>query len=126
LAGVVSNADASGGLAVADAPAGQITAQTLVAEWIDHCAKKPPGNVIGQTAKILKQLLGEGHDPQDVRRALASWARKGLHPSTLPSELNAVMNAGGTLIRLPTGQQLPATGTDATVAGWLDLPTEGA
>lgn len=73
--------------------AGAATAQTLVAEWIDHVPKKPPSNVIGQVSRNLKSMLDEGLDPADVRRGLAEWARKGLHPSTLPSVVNEVMNA---------------------------------
>lgn len=68
-------------------------AGTLVAEWLDHCAKRPPGQVIGQVSKNLKQMLTEGIDYEDVRRGLAAWASKGIHPSTLPSVVNEVMNA---------------------------------
>ncbi|PRX90674.1 hypothetical protein [Allonocardiopsis opalescens] len=68
------------------------TAQTLVAEWIDRCVKRPPSNVIGQTSKQIKQLLDEGIDPDDIRRGLAEWMTKGLHPSTLPSVVNQTMN----------------------------------
>lgn len=69
------------------------TAQTLIGEWIDHCRKRPPDRVIGQVGKELRALLAEGVDPADVRRGLAAWARKGLHPSTLASAVNEVMNA---------------------------------
>ncbi|MDG4796197.1 hypothetical protein [Micromonospora sp. WMMD1082] len=75
----------------ADPPA---TTQALVAEWIDHCRKRPPGNVIGQVSKHIKTMLAEGTDPADIRRGFAEWARKGLHPSTLPSVVNEVMNSG--------------------------------
>lgn len=67
--------------------------QTLVAEWIDHCRRRPPGNVIGQVAKQLKGLLAEGFDYDDVRAGLALWHSKGLHPSTLPSVVNEHINA---------------------------------
>src|SRR5699024_1672121 len=36
------------------------TAQTLVAEYIDGMAQKPPGRVIGHLAKEIKNLLDEG------------------------------------------------------------------
>lgn len=75
-----------------DAP----TAQTLVAEWIDHCPERPPGRVIGQVSKELKGLLDEGIDPERVRRALAEWNRKGLHPSTLPSVVHEIGNRAPT------------------------------
>jgi hypothetical protein len=68
------------------------TAQTLVAEWIDHCEKRPPGDVIGQIAKNTKKLLDEGIEPDRVRAALAEWNRKGLHPSTLPSVVHEITN----------------------------------
>lgn len=73
---------------VADSP----TAQTLTAEWIDHCASKPPKAVIGQVAKHLKAMLDEGIEPERIRRALAEWNRKGLHPSTLPSVVHEIGN----------------------------------
>ncbi len=73
---------------ISDAP----TAQTLVAEWIDHCPEKPPGRVVGQVAKELKSLLAEGIEPERVRRALAEWNRKGLHPSTLASVVHEIGN----------------------------------
>ena len=68
------------------------TAQTLVAEWIEHCAERPPNRVIGQVSKELKTLLGEGIQPERVRAALAEWNRKGLHPSTLASVVHEIGN----------------------------------
>jgi hypothetical protein len=68
------------------------TAQTLVAEWIDHCDTKPPSRVIGQVAKELKALLDEGIDPDRIRAALGEWNRKGLHPSTLASVVHEIAN----------------------------------
>jgi hypothetical protein len=72
--------------------ADEVTAQTLVAEWIDHCAEPPPGRVKGQVAKELKALLNEGIDPHRIRAALAEWNRKGLHPSTLASVVHEIGN----------------------------------
>ncbi|MFG3051815.1 hypothetical protein ACGFZP_12820 [Kitasatospora sp. NPDC048239] len=86
------------------APHDPITAQTLVAEWLDHVPNRPPGAVIGQTSKHLKQMLDEGIASDHIRRGLALWTAKGLHPSTLPSVVNQVMNANV----IP----LAATGTD--------------
>jgi hypothetical protein len=83
-------ADATRALAVISS---QPTAQSIVAEWIEHCAKRPPGPVIGQTAKAIGAMLAEGVDPDDVRRGVAAWHQKGLHPSTLPSVVNEVMNS---------------------------------
>ena len=76
-------------LAVVETP----TAQTIIGEWIDHAPKRPPQQVIGQTSKAIAAMLAEGIDPDDVRRGLAAWMTKGLHPSTLPSVVNEVMNS---------------------------------
>jgi hypothetical protein len=69
------------------------TAQTLVAEWIDGCAKRPPGQTIGHASKQIKKLLDEGIDPDDVRRGLSRWMAKGSAPTAIPSFVNEVMNA---------------------------------
>lgn len=68
------------------------TAGTLVGEWIEHCDERPPSRVVGQVSKELKALLGEGIEPDRIRRALAEWNRKGLHPSTLPSVVHEIAN----------------------------------
>ncbi len=69
-----------------------ITAQALVAEWIDACVRRPPGDVIGQVSSRVKKMLGEDIDPGFIRDGLELWAAKGLHPSALPSVVNEVMN----------------------------------
>ncbi|HEY8504373.1 MAG TPA: hypothetical protein VIL46_07300, partial [Gemmataceae bacterium] len=88
------------------------TTDALVAEWLRHCRKRPPGSVIGQVGKQIKAMLAEGIDPADIRRGLAAWHSKGLHPSTLPSVVNEVMNAGparpAASISAADGQPLPA------------------
>ena len=91
------------------------TAQTLTAEWIDHCAERPPRNVIGQISKHLKQMLDEGIDPDRIRRALAEWNRKGLHPSTLPSVVHEISN-----------RQLPTTNKQAAENAMWDRAMERA
>lgn len=68
------------------------TAQQIVAEWIDRCAKRPPKPVVGQMAKQIDALLAEGIDPDDVRRGIAQWMTRDVHPSVLPSIVNSVMN----------------------------------
>jgi hypothetical protein len=98
------------------------TAQTLVGEWLERCAKRPPGQVIGIVSKQIKEMLAEGIDPDDIRRGIATWMLKPLHPSTLASVVNEVMNvAPGSLARASPGAR--PTGTDATVNGWLNLRT---
>lgn len=70
------------------------TAQTLIAEWIDHCNGRPPGRVVGQVSKEIKTLLDEGVSYDRVRAAVAAWNSKGLHPSTLASVVHEITNAG--------------------------------
>lgn len=81
------------------------TSQAIIGEWIDHCRKRPPGNVIGQVGKSIKTMLGEGIDPVDIRRGLAAWHSKGLSPSTLPSVVNQLMNGTGPAARPSTTDQ---------------------
>jgi hypothetical protein len=69
-----------------------VTAQTIVGEWIERCSKRPPGKVIGQISKQIKEMLDEGIDPDDVRRGLADWMTRKAHPSVLPSVVDRVMN----------------------------------
>lgn len=80
----------AGAFAPRDDPA---STDELIAEWLEHCRKRPPGNVIGQVGKQLKAMLSEGIDITDVRAGLAAWARKGAHPSVLPSIVNELMNS---------------------------------
>jgi hypothetical protein len=80
--------------AEAAAPPG---AQALIAEWVGNCAKRPPKAVIGQVGKHLAQMLADGTDPADIRRGLAAWQAKGLHPATLPSVVNEVMNGSAAI-----------------------------
>lgn len=75
------------------APTKPITAQTIVAEWIERAAKRPPSAVIGQASRQIANLLAEDIAPDDIRRGMAAWMAKGLHPSTIPAVVNEVMNA---------------------------------
>ena len=75
-------------LAVREAP----TAQTLLAEYIDNMPKRPPRDVLAHLGRVLASLLAEGLRPDDVRNGLIAWSHKGIHPSTLPSVVNEVMN----------------------------------
>ncbi|WP_069751647.1 hypothetical protein [Streptomyces sp. EN16] len=121
---VVSDSDFVGAAEAAPETPEPINAQTIVGEWLDRVNKRPPNNVIGQTSKQIKALLGEGIDPDDIRKGLARWMAKGSSPSAIPSFVNEAMNAapnyaGGNVFQLASNQ--PRTGTDATVAGWADL-----
>lgn len=70
----------------------QVTTQTIVGEFIERCRKRPPDKVIGQMSKEIKQMLEQGVSPNDIRRGVAQWMSKDLHPSVLPSIVNNVMN----------------------------------
>lgn len=73
-----------------------VTAQTIVGEWLERCTERPPTSVVGQMSKLIRVLLDEDHiHPDHIRRGIAHWMRKGLHPATLPSVVNEVMNATG-------------------------------
>jgi hypothetical protein len=91
-----------------------VTAQTIVGEWLDRCTERPPKSVIGQMAKHIRVLLDEdGIHPDWVRRGIARWMQRGLHPATLPSVVNEVMNAPAAPPRQTAGPGYdPATGTD--------------
>jgi len=120
---VVLDADFVGAAEAAPQPKPEaVSAQTIVGEWIDRCAKRPPSQTIGQTSKQIKNLLDDGITPDDIRRGLAKWMAKGSAPSAIPSFVNEAMNAhpiGGQVVDFATGQTL--AGTDARVAGWLAL-----
>jgi hypothetical protein len=88
-----------------DEPQPPDTTQAIVGEWIDRCPKRPPETVIGQVGKHVKALLAEGQDPDDLRRGLAAWMSKGLHPSALPSVVNEVMNGARASPRPSTADQ---------------------
>ena len=75
-----------------DAPATPVTAQTITGEWLERVTKRPPSTVIGQVSKQIRLLLDDGIDPDDVRRGIALWMTKGLHPSVLPAVVNEAMN----------------------------------
>lgn len=94
------------------------TAQALLGEWLDRCAKRPPGRVVGQVASQVKAMLGEGIEPDDIRRGLSAWMTKGLHPSTLPSVVNEVMN------RAPPSAAARASTTDQRTAAAQALKSQ--
>ncbi len=104
--------------AEADSTEAPVTAQTIVGEWLERCTERPPSRVIGQVSKEIKVLLDEDRIDADwIRRGIAHWMKRGLHPATLASVVNEVMNATGPT-GASTGRQQPtntlydqATGT---------------
>lgn len=70
----------------------QENAGSIIAQWIESQAQRPPGRVIGQLSKEIKTLLDEGHAYEEVLAATQAWSRKSLHPSTLASVLHETRN----------------------------------
>lgn len=87
------------------------SAQTLIAEWIDHCEQRPPGRVIGHTSREIKNLLKEGIPYEHVRSGLAAWHEKRQNPSALASFVHQTRN--------PPEQR--RNGTDSRVNDHLHL-----
>lgn len=74
-----------------------VTAQTIVGEWLERCTDRPPSRVIGQMSREIRVLLDEDRiHPDTIRRGIALWMTKRLHPSTLASVVNEVMNTAST------------------------------
>ncbi|MBK3631605.1 hypothetical protein JHN52_01240 [Streptomyces sp. MBT97] len=89
-----------------DAP---VTANTIVGEWLERCTVRPPSAVVGQMSKQIRVLLEEDRiDADHIRRGIAHWMRKGLHPATLPSVVNEVMNTPARPAGTPAARQQPA------------------
>lgn len=104
--------------------------QALIAEWIDNCAERPPGRVIGQLSKEIKTLLDEGQDYQQVRTAVQVWNTKGTHPSVLPSVLHELRNKrsqpprqSGADAALQRGRERHERMADYKPASWDDVFT---
>jgi hypothetical protein len=70
-----------------------ISAADLAAEYAADCAHRPPGEVLGQLERQVGGLLNEGFEPGVLRTALDRLRAKGLHPRTLPSLVNEIVNA---------------------------------
>lgn len=71
---------------------GEANAGSIVKSWIDGMRSRPPERVIGQTAREVRLLLDQGFQPGVVLEACRSVSAKGLHPSTLASEVNLMLN----------------------------------
>jgi hypothetical protein len=106
--------------------AAPVSAQTIVGEWIDRCAKRPPSQTIGQTSKQIKKLLEDGIDPDDIRAGLSRWMAKGSAPSAIPSFVNEAMNAQPQRLPMAAGAEnvldfaRPST-ADRRFAGAMEL-----
>jgi hypothetical protein len=47
---------------------------------------------VNDVGRQVAALLAEGIDPTDVAEGVRLWQQRGLHPNTLPSVVNQVMN----------------------------------
>lgn len=84
-------------------------AGVIVGEWLQRCPVRPPSRVIGQVSKLVKEMVAEGIDGDLIRRGIASWMGKGLHPATLPAEVNAVANRHAAARPSTTDDRVAAT-----------------
>lgn len=67
----------------------EITAGSLLAEWLEYRGEdRPSERIIGRVGKHLKELLAEGINPVDVRQGFIDWEKKGADPAALPSFVN--------------------------------------
>jgi hypothetical protein len=86
-----------------DPNAGQI-----MKAFLDEQRTRPPDRVVGHLARETRLLVEEGFPAQVVLEALRSIGSKGLHPSTLASEVNALVNGkpahGGTGLYVDVAQ----------------------
>lgn len=124
---VVDDSDFVGATEAAPEETQPVDAAVIVAEWLERCAKRPPGSVIGRTGKQIKKLLDDDIHADDIRRGLSRWMAKGADPSSIPSFVNEAMNAApapgrSNVIALASGQPLP--GTDTTVSGWAAIAAQ--
>jgi hypothetical protein len=103
-------------------PASAGTTQTLIAEWLDHSRAKPPTRIVGQVAKIIGELLTEGQSYDVVRRGLAEWDGKDLHPSVLHSVVYGV--AKGPAVRPNKATQ--RTAENLSLVARLEAQERGA
>lgn len=72
------------------------SAQTLMAEWLAHCQSRPPDRIVKHTGREVRLLLAEGIAYDTVRAGMARWHRRAMHPSSLPSCVNEVLQRGAT------------------------------
>lgn len=70
-----------------------VSAQQLITEYVAACNHRPPGDFLGHLGRQVRNLLDEGVAPAHLRAALERHRTKGMHPSSLPSLVNEVMNA---------------------------------
>jgi hypothetical protein len=114
----------------AAAVAAQPSAQSLIAEWLDHLppGKRPPKQVLGQVGRELAAMVDEGIPYDDLQVGLATWQARGLHPSSLASVVHAARTAPATSGAKPstTDQRVAAVAALLPRMAALDAADEAA
>ncbi|BAL85487.1 putative phage protein [Actinoplanes missouriensis 431] len=111
-----------------DDPAGTPgRAEQIVQAWMTACTRRPPSRVVDAIGREVAQLLRDDIDPSDIQRALEYWQGRGMHPTSLPSVVNQVMNARpqGNVVALSGHTPRPST-TDQRVGAALELAAKYA
>lgn len=76
---------------------GDPNAGQIVSAWIDTLRVRPPDRVVGQVAREVRLLVDQHFEARVIFEALKSISAKGLHPSTLASEVNSIINPPTTM-----------------------------
>lgn len=77
------------------AQARPMNAGSIVKDWIDSCATRPPEAIVGQVAKRVGAMLGQGLPPEKVRAGVLAWQAHGqCAPTVVESFVHQVMNGG--------------------------------
>lgn len=92
-------------------------AGVILAAYIDRCAVRPPGRVVGQLAKIIKELLDDSIPPRAIWNGLLAWGAKGSAPIALPGFVNAAANQAAIAASVPAPSTTDARATSILEAG---------
>jgi hypothetical protein len=57
----------------------------IVAGWLESVESRPPSRVVGQVARLVREMQTEGIAEKYIVAGLEAWAERKLHPSVLPS-----------------------------------------
>ncbi|WP_445401096.1 hypothetical protein ACSMX9_07900 [Streptomyces sp. LE64] len=109
-------------------PVSPVSSTDLVSEYVANCVQRPPREVIRQVERQTEGLLGEGFEPGVLRVALDRLRTKSLHPRTLPSLVNEVVNTpakGGNGPRSAPSAHVPFFNPDPPT-GSFGIPKESA
>lgn len=88
-------------------PAKPVTSQTLVAEFVDHCKRRPPDQYLAKLGRFTSGLLDEGFSPDEIRAGMRVLIERGLDASVLPSTVHGAVNAQPERDRRPVTESSP-------------------